>query len=128
PVLSLLIMPSRFLVGISDLVVLPRFLKGVLRSRRTPYAGILFSTLLAGMLVLTVSTVLHEETIAALGGTTALRLLTVFGLVNISILVLRGEPGQEGHYRTPTALPVIGALTSFALVSPLTQPTENYAI
>ncbi len=100
----------------------------MLRTRRTPYAGILFSTLLAVMLVLTVSTVLPEETIAALGGTTALLLLTVFGLVNISVLVLRGEPGQEGHYRTPTALPVIGALTSFALVSPLAQPTENYAI
>ena len=127
-VLINMMMASRLLYGMSKQGVLPGFLKGVLRTRRTPYAGILFSTLLAVMLVLTVSTVLPEETIAALGGTTALLLLTVFGLVNISVLVLRGEPGQEGHYRTPTALPVIGALTSFALVSPLAQPTENYAI
>src|SRR5699024_5176279 len=90
-----MMMASRLLYGMSKQGVLPGFLKGVLRTRRTPYAGILFSTLLAVMLVLTVSTVLPEETIAALGGTTALLLLTVFGLVNISVLVLRGEPGQE---------------------------------
>ena len=127
-VLINMMMASRLLYGMAKQGVLPGFLKGVLRTRRTPFAGILFSTLLAVMLVLTVSTVLPEQTIAALGGTTALLLLTVFGLVNISVLVLRGDPGQEGHYRTPTALPVIGALTSFALVTPLAQPIENYAI
>jgi len=127
-VLNNMMMASRLLYGMAKQGVLPGFLKGVLRTRRTPFAGILFSTLLAVMLVLTVSTVLPEQTIAALGGTTALLLLTVFGLVNISVLVLRGDPGQEGHYRTPTALPVIGALTSFALVTPLAQPIENYAI
>src|SRR5699024_7669694 len=127
-VLINMMMASRLLYGMAKQGVLPGVLKGVLSTRRTPYAGILFSTLLAVLLVLTVSTVLAEQTIEALGCTTALLLLSVFGLVNVSVLVLRWVPGQESHFRTPTVLPVIGALPSFALISPLAPPTENYVI
>ena len=121
-------MASRLLYGMAKQGVLPGFLKGVLRGRRTPYAGILFSTVLAFALVLSVRYVLADETIAALGGTTALLLLTVFGLVNISVLVLRRDRVDVRHFRTPTVLPIIGALTSFALVSPIAQPLQNYVI
>ena len=100
----------------------------MLRERRTPWAGIVFSTVLAFALVLSVRFVLAEQTIGALGGTTALLLLAVFGLVNISVLVLRRDRVDVRHFRTPTVLPVIGAITSFALVTPLAQPMENYAI
>src|SRR5699024_6951395 len=113
--------------GMAKQGVLPGFLKGVLRGRRTPWSGILFSTVLAFLLVLSVRYVLAEQTIAALGGTTAL-LLAVFGLVNIAVLVLRSDKVDVRHFRTPTVLPVIGALTSFALISPIAQPTENYVI
>ncbi|MGO1200736.1 MAG: amino acid permease, partial [Dermabacteraceae bacterium] len=32
------------------------------------------------------------------------------------------------HFRTPTVLPVIGAITSFALITPIAQPLQNYVI
>src|SRR5699024_12286071 len=96
--------------------------------RRTPYAGIILSSVLAFLLVLSVRYVLAEETIAALGGTTALLLLAVFGLVNIAVLVLRSDKSDVRHFRTPTVLPVIGALTSFALISPPAQPTEHHLL
>ncbi|MFC7457436.1 APC family permease [Brachybacterium sp. GCM10030267] len=127
-VLINMMMASRLLYGMAKQEVLPGFLRGVLRSRRTPWAGILFSTGLAFALVLTVRYVLAEGTISALGGTTALLLLAVFGLVNVAVLVLRREPGREGHFRTPTVLPVIGAITAFALITPLAQPAQNYII
>ena len=127
-VLINMMMASRLLYGMSKQGVLPGFLRGVLRERRTPWAGIVFPTVLAFALVLSVRFVLAEQTIGALGGTTALLLLTVFGLVNISVLVLRRDRVDVRHFRTPTVLPVIGAITSFALVTPLAQPMENYAI
>ncbi|MGO1568011.1 MAG: APC family permease, partial [Brachybacterium sp.] len=127
-VLINMMMASRLLYGMSKQGVLPGFLRGVLTIRRTPWAGILFSTVLAALLVLSVRFVLAEETIGALGGTTALLLLAVFGLVNISVLVLRRDTVDVRHFRTPTVLPVIGAITSFALITPLAQPTQNYVI
>ncbi|MGO1685483.1 MAG: APC family permease [Brachybacterium sp.] len=127
-VLINMMMASRLLYGMSKQGVLPGFLRGVLTVRRTPWAGILFSTVLAALLVLSVRFVLAEETIGALGGTTALLLLAVFGLVNISVLVLRRDTVDVRHFRTPTVLPVIGAITSFALITPLAQPTQNYVI
>ncbi len=127
-VLINMMMASRLLYGMAKQGVLPGFLSGVLKGRRTPYAGVLFSTGLAIVLVLVVRYVLAEKTIAALGGTTALLLLAVFGMVNIAVLVLRKDPGEPGHFRTPTVLPFIGAITSFLLVTPLAQPTQNYVI
>ena len=127
-VLINMMMASRLLYGMSKQGVLPGFLKGVLAKARTPWAGIVFSTALAFALVLTVKFVLAEETIQALGGTTALLLLAVFGMVNISVLVLRKDKVDSAHFRTPTFLPVIGAVTSFALITPLAQPVQNYVI
>ncbi|GAB2538376.1 APC family permease [Brachybacterium huguangmaarense] len=127
-VLINMMMASRLLYGMAKQGVLPGFLKGVLRTRRTPWAGVVFSTLLAFVLVIAVKYWLASDVIAALGGTTALLLLSVFGLVNVAVLVLRKDPGSPGHFRTPTFLPVVGAITAFALVTPLAQPTENYVI
>lgn len=127
-VLINMMMASRLLYGMAKQGVLPGFLAGVLRSRRTPLAGILFSTVLAVGLVLVVRYALPESTISALGGTTALLLLAVFGLVNIAVLVLRKDPGTSGHFRTPKVLAILGAITAFVLITPLAQPIENYAI
>ncbi|MDN5819845.1 MAG: APC family permease [Brachybacterium sp.] len=127
-VLINMMMASRLLYGMAKQGVLPGFLQGVLRGRRTPWAGIVFSTALAFALVLTVRYVLPEETISALGGTTALLLLAVFGLVNVSVLVLRKDTVDVRHFRTPTVLPVIGAITAFALITPIAQPLQNYVI
>ena len=72
--------------------------------RRTPTTAILFTTALAFGLITFVGAV------PALGGTTALLLLMVFTVVNVAVLVLRRDPVDADHFRTPTVLPVIGAL------------------
>ena len=127
-VLINMMMASRLLYGMAKQGVLPGFLGGVLKSRRTPIAGILFSTLLAFALVLVVRFWLPEDVITALGGTTALLLLAVFCLVNISVLVLRKDAGTPGHFRAPTVTTILGAITAFLLITPLAQPVHNYII
>ncbi|MGP9695433.1 APC family permease [Brachybacterium sp. AOP25-B2-12] len=127
-VLINMMMASRLLYGMAKQGVLPGFLGGVLKGRRTPIGGILFSTALAFVLVIVLNYALPETIVKSLGGTTALLLLSVFCLVNISVLVLRKDPGAGKHFKTPTVLPVIGAITAFALVTPLAQPAVNYAI
>lgn len=127
-VLINMMMASRLLYGMSRQGVLPGFLRYVLPGRQTPWAGIVFSTALAVGLILTVRFVLNEETIGALGSTTALLLLAVFGLVNIAVLVLRKDTVRTKHYRTPTVLPYIGAFTTLFLVGPWAQETRNYVI
>ena len=56
----------------------------------------------------------------ALGGTTALLLLCVFTVVNVAVLVLRRDPVGHEHFRTPTFLPVLGALACAFLAGPWT--------
>src|SRR5690625_7087051 len=73
----------------SDLEVLPPQLGKVLPGRRSPWAAIVFTTLLAFGLIWGVTQVAGENTVAALGGTTALLLLAVFTVVNIAVIVLR---------------------------------------
>lgn len=43
----------------------------------------------------------------------------MFAVVNIAVLVLRKDRVDHRHFRTPTALPVLGAITSLILASPL---------
>ncbi|MGY5766489.1 APC family permease [Brachybacterium sp. DNPG3] len=127
-VLINMMMASRLLYGMSRQGVLPGFLKYVLPGRQTPWAGIAFSSALAVGLILVVRLVLDAETISALGGTTALLLLAVFGLVNIAVVVLRKDHVDADHYVTPTVLPFLGAATTLFLVGPWAQDTRNYVI
>lgn len=123
-----MMMASRLLYGMAKQGVLPGFLGKVLVSRRTPWAGIVFSTILGVALILAVRTVLPDDVIAALGGTTALLLLAVFCLVNIAVLVLRKDHVEHKHFRIPGWLAVVGAITTFSLVGPWAQKPENYTI
>ncbi len=107
-----MLMASRLLYGMSKQRVLPRFLGKVHRRRRTPWAGILFTTAIAFGLI-------FFADLAALGGTTSLLLLCVFTIVNVAVLVLRRDPVDHDHFRAPTALPVIGAVACAYLASPL---------
>ena len=107
-----MLMASRLLYGMSKQRVLPRFLGKVHRRRRTPWAGILFTTAIAFGLI-------FFADLAALGGTTSLLLLCVFTIVNVAVLVLRRDPVDHKHFRAPTALPVIGAVACAYLASPL---------
>ncbi|MEI9902193.1 MAG: APC family permease [Hyphomicrobium sp.] len=100
-----MLMASRLLYGMSREHVLPAAFGRVHATRRTPYIAILFTTLLAFALITFVGQV------PALGGTTALLLLAVFSVVNVAVLVLRKDTVEHAHFRTPTIVPVLGALT-----------------
>ncbi|HEX8631600.1 MAG TPA: APC family permease [Catenuloplanes sp.] len=107
-----MLMASRLLYGMANERVLPRFLGKVHRTRRTPWAGILFTTLIAFGLI-------WFADLTALGGTTALLLLCVFTVVNVAVLVLRRDPVEHKHFKAPTVIPVIGAIACAYLASPL---------
>ena len=115
-----IMMASRLCYGMANERILPRGMGRVLAGRRTPVAGIVFVSLLAIGLVST-------GEIAGLGDTTAFLLLCVFAVVNIAVLVLRRDRVEHKHFRTPTALPVLGAITALILASPLAdRPADVY--
>ncbi|MET0652909.1 MAG: APC family permease [Hyphomicrobiaceae bacterium] len=109
-----MLMASRLVYGMSREHVLPPALGRVHATRRTPFVAIAFTTLLAFALITFVGNV------PALGGTTALLLLCVFTVVNIAVLVLRKDRVDHGHFRTPTFLPILGALSCAFLAGPWT--------
>jgi amino acid transporter len=118
-----MLMASRLIYGMSREHVLPPVLGKVHATRRTPYVAIAFTTLLAIALI----TFVGE--IPALGGTTALLLLGVFTVVNIAVLVLRKDPVDHQHFRAPTIVPILGAITCAFLVGPWTgRDPEQYVI
>jgi len=102
-------------------------------TRRTPWVAIIFTTLLSfGLIIYVVRASASEDGLAnitLLGGTTALLLLCVFTVVNIALLVLRKQPVDHDHFRAPTFLPVIGALTCAFLAGPWARADkEQYKI
>ena len=113
-----MLMASRLVYGMARQDVLPRSLGRVSRGRRSPYAAIAFTTLLALGLILVVSLQAESSIVLALSGTTALLLLAVFTVVNVACLVLRREPTPEGAFRAPTAVPVVGAVACAYLLGP----------
>ncbi|QEU93908.1 APC family permease [Streptomyces kanamyceticus] len=115
-----IMMASRLCYGMANERILPRAMGRVLSRRRTPVVGIVFVSLLAIGLVST-------GEIEGLGDTTAFLLLCVFAVVNVSVLVLRRDRVDHKHFRTPTVLPVLGAITALILASPLAdRPAEVY--
>ncbi|MGW8991689.1 APC family permease [Streptomyces zhihengii] len=107
-----IMMASRLCYGLANERVLPKAMGKVLPRRRTPVTGIVFVTVLAIGLVST-------GEIEGLGDTTSFLLLCVFAVVNVAVLVLRRDRVGHAHFRTPTVLPVLGALTALVLASPL---------
>ncbi|MEU0169573.1 APC family permease [Streptomyces iakyrus] len=104
------IMSSRLAYGMAKDGLLPAALTKVLPRRRTPWASIAVTTLLAMLLALTGS-------VATLASTLVLLLLLVFLMVNTAVLVLRRDPGEADHFRTPTALPVLGIASCVVLAT-----------
>jgi APA family basic amino acid/polyamine antiporter len=125
-----MMMASRLLYGMSKQGVLPSFLSTVHSKRQTPFAAILFTTAIALALTAYVSIDPKNPLVILLGGTTSLLLLAVFALVNVSVLVLRRDPVEHKHFRTPTVLPVLGVLVCAYLVLPWSsgRPVEQYEI
>lgn len=116
-----IMMASRLCYGLANEKVLPRGMGKVLRHRRTPVTGIVFVTLIAIGLVST-------GEIEGLGDTTAFLLLCVFAVVNVAVLVLRKDRVEHEHFRTPTILPVLGAITAVILASPLADRAADVYI
>jgi APA family basic amino acid/polyamine antiporter len=109
-----MLMASRLIYGMARQHVLPPVLGAVHPKRRTPWVAIVFTTLIAFGLIFYVTAFANSNAISVLGGTTSLLLLAVFTMVNIAVLVLRRDVQEAGgHFKTPTALPVIGILLFF---------------
>nr|MBA2478891.1 APC family permease [Sporichthyaceae bacterium] len=123
-----MLMASRLLYGMSKQRVLPPFLGKVHPIRRTPWAAIIFTTLIAFGLISYVSRA-NDDAISVLGGTTALLLLGVFTIVNIAVLVLRKDTVDHDHFHAPSALPIVGAIACAYLVGPWTgRDTAQYKV
>ncbi len=128
-----MLMASRLLYGMANAGVLPKALGKVHRTRRTPWVSIIFTTLLAfGLIAYVVRANASADgasNIALLGGTTSLLLLSVFTVVNISLLVIRrrpyGEDESRDHFRAPTFLPWVGAITCAFLAGPWARNSEQ---
>ncbi|HEX2146265.1 MAG TPA: APC family permease, partial [Pseudorhizobium sp.] len=109
-----MLMASRLIYGMSRENVLPSVFGHVHGKRKTPDVAIVFTSILAVLLIL------FAGGVPELGGTTSLLLLCVFTVVNIAVLVLRRDHVPHDHFRTPTALPVLGALSCAFLAGPWT--------
>src|SRR5690606_30076922 len=108
--------------GMSRERIIPTSLGLVHPARRTPGVAILFTTALVIGLA-------SWGGVRTLGGTTALLLLCVFTLVNISVLVLRRREAPHSHYRAPTVFPILGAVSSAYLASPWSgRNPEEYKV
>jgi amino acid transporter len=105
-----LIMASRLVYGMSREGILPGVFGRVHRTRRTPYASIAFTALIAAGLV-------TSGELDDLADTTVLLLLLVFAAVNVSVLVLRRDRVEHDHFRAPSVIPVIGTVVSLALLT-----------
>ncbi|MEU7524973.1 APC family permease [Saccharothrix sp. NPDC042600] len=117
-----MLMASRLIYGMANERIIPKVFGTVHPFRRTPWISIVFTS---GVAIILVST----ADIAKLGGTTALLLLVVFTIVNIAVLVLRKEKVEHKHFRAPTWVPVLGAITCAYLASPLSgRPADDYKI
>ncbi|WP_454050266.1 APC family permease [Cellulomonas sp. Marseille-Q8402] len=120
-----MMMASRLVYGMARERIVPAVLGRVHSRRRTPVTAIAFTVVLA--LTLTATGDLGD-----LADTTVLLLLLVFAVVNVAVLVLRRRPDTaddrpervEGDsarsFRAPTWAPVVGAVVSLVLASPLT--------
>ncbi len=124
-----MLMASRLIYGMARQRVVPPQLGAVSATRHTPWLAILFTTTIAFGVILYVTAFANSDAIAVLGDTTSLLLLAVFAVVNIAVLLLRRDADGRPHFRTPTALPVMGCAASLGLLTPLSgRPGQQYLL
>jgi amino acid transporter len=121
-----MLMASRLLYGMANERILPRIFGTVHPFRRTPWVSILVTSAIAAVLI----SVAGADGVSKLGGTTALLLLCVFLVVNISVLVLRRETVEHKHFRAPTWAPIVGGVFCGYLAFPWIsgRPGSDYYI
>jgi len=105
-----MIMASRIVYGMARERILPGGFGRVHRGRRTPWVAIASTTAVAMVLIV-------SGDLSDLADTTVLLLLLVFTTVNVAVLVLRRDSVPHDYFRSPTAMPVIGAGISVALMT-----------
>lgn len=104
------LMGSRLLYGMSKQGLLPLFLGKVHAVRRTPHIAV-------GVLFLIVTALILAGGVKQLAEATALLLLTVFAVVNVSLVILKRRPGEpKGGFEVPTWVPVLGAIVCLILI------------
>jgi APA family basic amino acid/polyamine antiporter len=116
-----MLMASRLLYGMANQGVLPAPFAWV-SPRRTPWFGILFTTALSILLILT------TDDLSGLSDTTVLLLTSVFFLVNVAVLVLRRDRVGHQHFVAPAFLPVVGAIVALIFLLPINRTGEIYRI
>jgi basic amino acid/polyamine antiporter, APA family len=104
-----MIMASRIVYGMADQGIVARVFARTLPSRRTPVAAIIFTTVIAMILIST-------GDLSTLADTTVVLLLFVFTIVNVAVLVLRRDPVDHEHFHAPSVFPVLGALVAVYLL------------
>ncbi|WP_051020809.1 APC family permease [Nocardia araoensis] len=104
------IMSSRLAYGMARDGLLPRALGRVLPGRRTPWVAIAVTAAASLALALT-------GEVASLAETLVLLLLAVFAAVNVSVLMLRREPGPARHFRVPLVIPWLGLASCLFLTT-----------
>ena len=105
-----MIMASRIVYGMADQGIVSRVFARVLPERRTPIVAIIFTTLIAAVLITT-------GDLATLADTTVVLLLSVFTIVNIAVLVLRSDEVDHEHFSAPAVFPVLGGIVAVALIA-----------
>lgn len=113
-----MIMSSRLAFGMAEHGLLPSALGRVLSRRRTPWAAIVATTLVAMVLTLI-------GDLSLLASTVVLLLLFVFISTNVAVLVLRRDKVEHDHFRVWTAVPVLGVASCVLL---LTQQSGEHLI
>ena len=116
-----MIMASRVTFGMAEQNLLPTGLATVLPRRRTPWAAIVATTVLAMALTLV-------GDLALLASTVVLLLLFVFLSTNIAVLVLRRESVEHRHFRVWTPVPVLGVASCLLLLTQQDRVVWLYAL
>ena len=92
--------------------VVPRIFARTHQSRRTPWVAIVFTTIIALVLIVGVG----ETGVNTLASATVAFLLAVFALVCLCALVLRRDSVPQDHYTAPTAILFLGVVVNVALL------------
>ncbi len=105
------LMGSRLLYGMSQQGLLPPALGRLHPVRRTPVAAIV-------VLFFVVTLLIMSGGVKPLAEATVLLLLTVFALVNLSLVILKRRPGEATDgFDVPLVVPVLGALVCLLLIA-----------
>ena len=115
-----MLMASRLLYGMAHQNVLPKPLGAVLPGRRTPWVGILFTTVVAMGLIFYVTQDAESNVVANLSNVTAFLLLCVFAVVNVACLALRAKRHEsvKTFFTSPGQLPLLAAVLCIFLAGP----------